>query len=150
MFQTLLQIIQAIGFCVYAGVFFSYAIRLIIPHELQEYHEETLRSFQKQGIVLGLGLGLFIYSSIVLQYLQHNNFHLPNTTNDILALLFFFLAWVHNTYIEIWGLEDLRKSGLDILSQEERNQHKSNMLNVRKNVVVQGLFLLLSLCFHTL
>lgn len=89
MFQTILLIAQKTGFCIYVGVFFTYAIRLVIPHDQEKHYEQILRSFQENGVVLGLSLGLFIYSTLLLQYLHQGHFDLPIDSMDLWALVFF-------------------------------------------------------------
>ncbi len=151
MIESVLFVLQKIGFCIYFGGFFIYAIRLATPKSLTSTtRETTLRSFQDNGVLLGLGLGLFIYTSLGLHYLDNQGFTFPEKSTESYALGCFFFAWIHNTYIEIWGLEALRKSDLQILSDEERKKHKTNIFLVQKNIICQGLLLLLSLLFQTM
>ena len=151
MIESVLFVLQQIGFCIYFGGFFIYAIRLATPVPLSSTTKETtLRSFQDNGVLLGLALGLFIYTSLGLYYFENQGFPFPNTDTEVYALACFFLAWIHNTYIEIWGMEALRKSDLQILSDEERCKHKTNIFLVQKNIICQGVLLLLSLLFQTM
>jgi len=151
MIESVLFLLQQIGFCIYFGGFFIYAIRLATPESITSITKEaTLRSFQDNGVLLGLGLGLFIYTSLGIYYLENHGFPFPDTDMKVSSLACFFLAWIHNTYIEIWGLEALRKSDLQILSDEERNKHKANIFLVQKNIICQGVLLLLSLLFQTM
>ena len=151
MIESVLFVLQQIGFCIYFGGFFIYAIRLATPESLTSITKETtLRSFQDNGVLLGLGLGLFIYTSLGLHYFENLGFPFPEKETQFYALACFFLAWVHNTYIEIWGLEALRKSDLQILSDEERSKHKTKIFLVQKNIICQGVLLFLSLLFQTM
>ena len=149
MYIHALSFIQQIGFCVYFGVFFTYAIHLVfLSQGTQELKIQKLRSFQHHGVILGLSLGMFIYSSLCLYYIKHQHFELPDETIETWALLCFFIAWVHNTYIEIWGLEPLRKSELNVLSSEERELHTNKIPLVQKNIIIQAILLLLGLWCH--
>lgn len=150
MYVHVLSLVQQIGFCVYFGIFLTYAIHLIFSSRETSRDEKILklRSFQHHGVILGLSLGFFIYSSVILYYLKNQHFELPNELRDIFGLCCFFLAWVHNTYIEIWGLEPLRKSELEVLSLEERELHTNKIPLVQKNIVIQAILLILVIWFH--
>ena len=79
-------------------------------------NSKTLTSFQKWGVGFGLSLTVWIYSTIIITYIEKGGFHID--ADEVLWTSFAFLMWVSNIILEIWTLDPIRKK--ESKTQEEQ------------------------------
>ena len=113
-----LYICQTLAWTVYAGPMIAFCI-------LSYLNPNFYKLFSQFGVGFGLSLTVWIYSTIVIQYLSEGHFFpSPQENPWLIAAL---IMWVSNIKLEIWTLDPIRKNKDPILPQKYMRSLRSHL-----------------------
>ena len=105
MLISILSIIRDIGWMIYAGTMFSFA--LLLPFVADK--SKQFQTFMKLGTILGLSLGCVIFSCLLSRWIEVGHYY-PQNMMERIAFCTALSFWASNIILEIWTLDPLRKA----------------------------------------
>ena len=105
MLISILSIIRDIGWIIYAGTMFSFA--LLFPFVADK--TKQFQTFMKLGSILGLSLGCVIFSCLLSRWIEVGHYY-PQNKMEGIAFGAALMLWISNIVFEIWTLDPLRKA----------------------------------------